>query len=199
MQTLEQNVIQSWIKHHKIENIDIEGDFKWALDKPTIKYIDRHSANLDIPFGKVYIPLRRENSISQELIEKQYIVNVKFLISVNDEEGQKKYKVVFSQNYAKQYIIHDDIFVTSEDICWFNALPKKCRIMAYKFEKNTMESETFLLNQFFKKKTFIHVDKFKPAKTSKKESSTPSIPFLENHMKELKKLRKRVEKLNDTF
>lgn len=66
----------------------------------------------------------------------------------------KKYKVIYSKNISKIFVAYDDLFVKSEDIYWFDNLPKKCKILAYQFENKGVKSDTFLLNQFFNKNTY---------------------------------------------
>lgn len=196
MQTLERNIIQTWIDHHKIQNIDIEGDFSWVLNRPTIKYINKYDMNLNIPCGKIYVPLKENDIVSQKLIKKQSKINVKFLISMKDEAGDQKFKVISSQNHIKLYIVYDDIFVKSEDICWFDMLPKQCRIMAYYFEKNGIESESFLLNRFFKKKSFTPKSTLDFFKISKTKTQTSTIASMERHIEDLSDLVKKVRKMN---
>lgn len=189
MKSIEHAILHSWLNNHNISIDNVIGDFNWLFDKPTIKYISENNADLKIPSGVLYVPYQDFKSVSYKLKKKNSNVNIKFLIRTNKN---KKYKVIYSKNISKLFVAYDDLLVGSEDIRWFDNLPKKCKILAYKVENKGIASETFLLSHFFNKNIYISKIAMKFCETEKKH-----IGFdLMTHKKRLSNLTQRVKNLN---
>lgn len=154
MKTFEKSITNTWLNYHKIEHIC--GDMNWLFDRPTIKYAQKGINGLNIPFGTTCVLHESQNIDCKKpntLINDES-VKIWFLVEYY-ENAKKVHKVFYSKNHVEWYVTTDKKIVDNKRYNWFDSLPKKSKILAYKYEHQNIVSDTYMMKSIYFKEDFL--------------------------------------------
>lgn len=154
MKTFEKSITNTWLNYHKIEHI--YGNMDWLFDRPTIKYAQKGINGLNIPFGTTCVLHESQNMDCKKpnaLINDES-VKIWFLVEYL-ENAKKVHKVFYSKNHVEWYVTTDRNIVDNKKHNWFDNLPKKSKILAYRHEYQNIVSDTYLMKSIYFKEDFL--------------------------------------------